>query len=213
MNLETISRQDKISSKEFAYLIGVYLTDASITDTNFCLQVIDKEFAERTLEYLKIFFPKTKAYIRTRDNLRWNGKKQYVISVGINKYALFFKKITSNKHRIPLQILNAEPHIQKWFVAGVMDGDGWISKAKRKNSPQFQYRIGIGEVEDGWIHDFRELLNKLGVTCLKMERFLTKNGVPFCRFNVKPISFFKSGLFFTIKRKAERCFIASTTAR
>lgn len=214
MDLETISRQDRITSKEFAYLIGVYLTDASISECNFNLQVIDKDFTERVLEYWKIFIPTTKAYIRVRsDQTSWNKQSRYVIKIGIGKYALFLKKITSEKHCIPLQIIKAEPHIQKWFIAGVMDGDGWISKTKRKNSPQFQYRIGIGGVGNGWIYEFRELLSKLGVNCLKIERFLTKKGTPFCRFNVKPISFFNAKLFFTLKRKTERCSIASTTAR
>jgi len=214
MNLETISRQDRITSKEFAYLIGVYLTDASITNCNFNLQVIDQDFTERVLGYWKLFIPNTKSSLRERsDKKGWNKQKRYVIKIGIGKYADFLRKITSEKHCIPLQIINSEPFIQKWFIAGIMDGDGWISKTKRKNSPQFQYRIGIGGIGNGWIYEFRELLIRLGVTCLKIERFLTKKGTPFCRFNVKPISFFKAKLFFTLKRKVERCSVASTTAR
>lgn len=214
MNLETISRQDKILSKEFAYLIGVYLTDGSITRSGFQLQVIDKDFAERVLEYWKLFIPNTKAYIRTRnDNSSWNKQMRYIIAVGIGQYALYLKTITKNKQHIPLQIIRSTPDIQKWFIAGVMDGDGWISKTKRNDSPQFQYRIGIGGLENEWIYEFRELLIKLGVICLKTEYFLTKKGLSFCRFNVKPISFFRSGLFFTLNRKVERCLVASTTAR
>ena len=214
INLETISRQDRITSKEFAYLIGVYLTDASISECNFNLQVIDKDFIERVLEYWKIFIPKTKAYLRMRsDKNSWNKQDRYVIKLGIGEYATFLKTITSNKHHRPLQIIKAEPHIQRWFIAGIMDGDGWISKTKRNNSPQFQYRIGIGGVENGWIYEFRELLTKLDVTCLKIERILTKNNTLFCRFNIKPISFFNANLFFTLERKVKRCSIASTTAR
>ncbi len=213
--LETISRQDQIEHKELAYLIGVYLTDASITECNFNLQVIDKDFAERVLEYWKIFIPTTKAYLRKRcERKGWNKSDRYVIKLGIGEYAKFFKKITEDKFKIPIQILNSELNIKKWFIAGVMDGDGWISKTERKKYPGlFQYRIGIGGIKSTWIIEFRNMLISLNVIPLKMEEFITKNGKIFCRFNVKPISFFNAGLFFMLDRKVRRCLVASTTAR
>jgi len=66
---------------------------------------------------------------------------------------------------------------------------------------------------DGWIGEFRELLNSFSVKCNKIERLQTKDGKWFCRFHINPQSFFNSKLFFTIKRKKERCIIASTTTR
>lgn len=214
MNLETISRQDYVFTKEIAYLLGVYLTDASITDCNFNLQVIDKDFAERTLEYLKQISPNTKAYLRKRtDTTSWNKQPRFVIKVGIGSHADFFRNQTNSKHHIPMSIWSQNDGIKRWFIAGVMDGDGWISKTKRSNSEQFQYRIGIGGVEDGWINEFRDLLSSLHVKCNKIERFMTKNNRFFCRFNVNPRSFFDAKLFFTITRKTNRCIVASETTR
>ena len=214
MSLETISRQDYVLNKELAYLLGVYLTDASITKTNFDLQVIDKDFAEFTLECLKKIRPSTKAYLRKRTDCgSWNKQPRYVIKVGIGEYAKWFENVTNNKHHIPLPIWSANDGIKRWFIAGIMDGDGWISKTKRKNSDKYQYRIGIGGVEEGWIHEFREILNYFHVKCNKIERFVTKNNKWFCRFNVNPQSFFDAKLFFTLKRKRDRCIVASETTR
>jgi hypothetical protein len=205
-------------NKELFYLLGVYLTDGSITNKNFDLQVIDKEFAEFTLQCWRKLVPKTKAYLRERnDTGSWNKQKRYVIKLGIGEYANFFKEITNEKHHIPLCIWNANIGLKRWFIAGVMDGDGFITKTKRKaplsQIGKFQYRIGIGGVSEGWIHEFRQLLNGMKVKCNKVERFKTKNGKWFCRFNVRPRTFFDAQLFFTIKRKKERCTVASTTTR
>jgi len=214
MNLKTISRQDYTLTKEVAYLFGVYLTDGSISDCNFNLQVIDKDFVEFTLDCWKKLVPTTKAYVRKRcDKTSWNKQDRYIIKLGIGEFAEWFKQQTNNKHHLPLFIWDANEGIKKWFIAGIMDGDGWISKTKRPTGDKFQYRIGIGGVEEGWIHEFRELLNSLHIKCNKVERVLTKNGKWFCRFGIKPKDFFDAKLFFTIKRKKDRCIVASTTAR
>jgi len=215
MNNKTISRQDYTLNKELAYILGVYLTDGSISNTSFQLQVIDKEFAEYTLECLKKIIPTTKAYVRKRVDVGgWNKSPRYIIKVGINSLAEWMKNETNNKHHIPTCILESNSGIKRWFIAGVMDGDGFITKTARPyNSEKFQYRIGIGGVAEGWIHEFRQLLCDVGVKCNKIERFTTKNGKWFCRFTVNPQTFFDAKLFFTIDRKVKRCMVASETTR
>lgn len=213
MNLEIISRQDFTLTKDLAYLFGVYLTDGSITECNFQLQAIDKDFVGKTLNLWKRFV-KTKSLLRERlDTGGWNKQKRYVVKIGIGKYARWFRDETNGKHHLPYGIWDTQDGVKKSFIAGVMDGDGWISKTKRKNSPCYQYRIGVGGVADGWIYEFRELLISQGVKCNKIERFRTKNGRWFCRFNINPKSFFDSKLYFTIERKVKRCEIASETTR
>lgn len=214
MNSETISRQDRTLTKQLAYLFGVYLTDGSITESNFQLQAIDEDFVQKTLDYWKKLIPSSKAYLRSREDTQsWNKQKRFVIKIGIGQYAEWFKTQTNNKHHLPLCIWDAQEGVKHWLIAGIMDGDGWISKTFRPDGLRFQYRIGIGGVEEGWIHEFRDLLISLGIKCNKVERVLTKNGKWFCRFHMNPKSFFKANLFFTIKRKQDRCAIASTTTR
>lgn len=215
MDLEMISRQDCTLNKEMAYLLGVYLTDASISECNFNLQVIDKDFAERVLEYWKTIVPTTKAYLRERTDVgSWNKQKRYVIKLGIGKYAEWFRTQTNSKHHLPISIWNQNDGVKRWFIAGIMDGDGWISKTQRKtNLDTYQYRIGIGGVEEGWIGEFRDLLTSFNVKCNKVERVFTSGNNWFCRFNVNPRSFFDAKLFFTLKRKTDRCAVASETTR
>lgn len=215
MDLETISRKDFTLNKELAYLFGVYLTDGSISEKNFQLQAIDKDFVEQTLSFWKKFIPSSTAHLRERsDTTSWNKQKRYVIKIGIGDFAAFFEGQTIKKHHIPLCIWKADRIIKRWFIAGIMDGDGWISKTQREyNENNFQYRIGIGGVEEGWIMEFRDLMQELGVKCNKVERYTTKNNKWFCRFHMNPKSFFNANLFFTIKRKTERCVVSSETAR
>ncbi len=215
MNIESISSENL--NKELAYLLGVYLTDGSISNMEsytFSLKTIDIDFARRTLEAYKALNPSCLAHVyeqlpRSRywpDGRISQTQKQYCINVGFAKFGEFFKQQTGNKHHIPLILWNANLGIKKWFIAGVMDGDGWISKTSRKLYPNhFQYRIGIGGVSEGWIWEFEKLLQQLGVKTLKSEIDIKPpRGKPIVRFGMKVESFVEHGLFFTIKRKQDR---------
>lgn len=205
MNLKSISSENL--DKDTAYLLGVYLTDGSITKENkFILQVIDKDFAENTLSCIKKIKTDCNANIWTRDNKTgtWNKQIQYCISVGFTRFKYFFEEQTGKKHHIPYIIWDAPLIIKKWFIAGIMDGDGWISKTKRQNSDKYQYRVGIGGIEEGWIYEFEKLLHQMGVSTCKKELIKKENRIPFVRFSIKTKDFKEKGLFFTIKRKQQR---------
>jgi hypothetical protein len=215
MDIESISSENL--NKELAYLFGVYLTDGSISCTEsytFSLKAIDKDFVSRTLEAFKTLNPSciAKVYEQSPRTRFWpDGKisqtqKQYCINVGFAKFGEFFKQQTGNKHHIPLIIWKARTDIKKWFIAGVMDGDGWISKTSRKLYPnQYQYRIGVGGVKEGWIWEFEKFLQQLGIKTLKPEIDIQlPRKEPIIRFGIKVESFMENGLFFTIKRKQDR---------
>lgn len=213
MNIESISSESL--SKEMAYLFGVYLTDGCITgEGKFILQVIDKDFAEQTLKCIKAVYPTCTAEVWERENTKgkWNKNTQYCISCGFTSLKPFFEQQTGKKHHVPYIIWGAPRIVQKWFVAGIMDGDGYITKTKRKNG-KYSYKIGVGKVEDGWILEFEELLHKLGVKTGKRQRSLTKNGVPFICLVIKNNSFLENGLFFTIGRKKERVTLLRNVQR
>lgn len=206
MTIEKISSENL--NKELAYLFGVYLTDGCISDNRFCLQVIDKEFAEFTLSCIKKIKPNCMANVYERDATKkgnWNKSIQYCIHPGFTEYKTLFENQTNKKHHIPYCIWDASLDLKKWFIAGVMDGDGYISISKRfKEDKNPQFNIGIGGVEDGWIYEFKELLEKIGVRINKPERFLTKWNIPFVRFRFDKENFISRGLFFTIGRKQKR---------
>jgi len=236
MNLEQISSENL--SKELAYLFGVYLTDGSISNysdkyaeySNFSLKAIDRDFVEFTLECIKKFNPLCNAnvYISQPRDRHWpDGRiskcqKQYCLGVGFTKFKDFFESQTGKKHHIPLLIWDASLIIRKWFIAGIMDGDGWISKTERKNYKsywngkygRYQYRIGVGKAKYGWIHEFKTLLEKIGVKTLKTEIRLDKHRkIPMARFGININSFVNNGLFFTIKRKQDRVKLLRSVQR
>lgn len=235
MDLEQIRSENL--SKEMAYLFGVYLTDGSISNNGwngykFQLKSIDNDFVDHTLGCIKKLIPTCSANVKKypvkertwKDGTVSTCQDQYSIGVGFNLLGKFFKETTGDKHHIPYLIWDASLIIKKWFIAGVMDGDGWISKTPRKdykkewNGPlgNFQYRIGMGGVEDGWIYEFEELLHKIGVETLKRERIISdKRGgrKPMVRFGIKLKSFISHGLFFTIKRKQERIILLRNVQR
>jgi len=232
MNLEQIS--SKNLSKDLAYLFGVYLTDGSISkyeSYSFSLKAIDKDFVQHTLDSFKRIHPESKAKIfmqknRTRywdDGRISKTQDQYCIGLGFAKFGDFFKNQTNSKHHIPYLIWDAPLTIKKWFIAGVMDGNGWISKTKRKGWKDkgwvgkyngYQYRIGIGKTEESWIHEFKDLLDKMGVKTLKKEIYKrsSRNKI-IVRFGIKIDSFVSNGLFFTIKRKQDRVKLLRSVQR
>ena len=212
MNQEIISSQS--INKELAYLLGVYLTDGSISKENkFQLQVIDKDFAENVLACIKKIKPSCQANIYQRDatkNGGWNKSIQYCINAGFIDWKDFFVKQTGEKHFIPTVILESSLTIKKWFIAGVMDGDGFIAKHTDYKKNRVQYTIGIGKVEKGWIMEFNKMLQSIGVNTYKPYRSVTKGGVPFITFNINKEDFINNGLFFTIKRKQDKlCLLKS----
>ena len=214
MNLETTCSENL--NKELAYLLGVYLTDGSISykeSYTFQLSSIDKDFVESTLNFYKKINPKCIASVNIQKGIdrEWpDGRKskcqdQYHINVGFAEFGLFFKNQTGDKHHIPFIIWNASDGVKRWFIAGVMDGDGWISKTIRENGKDYQYRTGIGGVEEGWIYEFERLLQSMGVkTCKPEIDIRLPRAKPIVRFSIKTDSFVSHGLFFTIKRKQAR---------
>lgn len=208
INLESISSESL--NKEIAYLFGVYLTDGCIDSGNrFTLQVIDEDFANNTLNFIKKIKPNCKAEIYKRDATKtggWNKSIQYCIHAGFTEFKDFFEKQTNKKHHIPFIIWDASLEIKRWFIAGVLDGDGWIKKHKRDTKKQL-YQIGIGGIEDGWVLEFKEFLERNGLIILKPYRSLTNAGVPFYCFDMNVDSFISKGLFFTVKRKQDRVLL------
>lgn len=213
MDKETISSESL--SKEVAYLLGVYLTDGYITgEGKFLLQVIDEDFAATVLCAIKKIKSDCTASVFTRENLKGgrDKKPQFCVSAGFTSLRPFFENQTGKKHHIPFVIWDAPLAIKKWFIAGIMDGDGYVAYHTRPNG-DLQWTVGVGKVEEGWIFEFKELLEKMGVKVLKPYRFLTKNGVPFVTFNINPTSFKEHGLFFTIGRKQDRVKLLRSVQR
>lgn len=218
MNKDAISSENM--NKELAYLFGVYLGDGHISVDGvkndgskyykFELSSIDKDFVEFTLNCVKKINSNCNAniYVKYPGNFLLDGKKYkrqkvYRIGCGFTEYASLFKEETNNKHHIPYLIWNASLDIKRWFVAGIMDSDGWISHNCRKDGRYF-YSIGVGQVEEGWIWEFKSLLQQMGVSIYKPQIRKKDGRKPFVQLDIRPITFVSSGLFFVIKRKQDK---------
>jgi len=214
MDLESISSENL--NKELAYLLGVYLTDGSVTkfekSWHFTLKTIDKDFAEFTLECIKRLKPDCHAsvYFQNARKRFWpNGRiskcqDQWCVSVGFgHHWGEWFKEITGDKNHFPVLIWKSPETIKKWFIAGLIDGDGFISKIDRCDGRR-QYNIGIGGVEEGWIYELVELMNSLGVRTRKPERSTKGRRKPMVsvRFNLD--DFIDKKFFFVLSRKQDR---------
>lgn len=215
MNKKKISSENL--NKELAYLLGVYLSDGCIASRekpspgcSFRLNTIDYDFADNTLNCLNKIMSNCKGninkYIVKPTGFSKGGREMYSIGVGFTVWRDFFENQTGKKHHIPTVIWNAPLIIKKWFIAGVMDGDGWIAIAvKNRVNPRFN--IGVGKAEESWIWEFKQLLEKLNVKINKPEIIpagYRNHTIPFVRFKVNTRSFISAGLFFTIERKQKR---------
>lgn len=214
MEQESISSQSL--NKELAYVLGVYLTDGSLSSNgwngkSFQLKVIDKDFAEFTLKCIKKLIPSCSANVylqKGRDRVWNNGKvskcqDQYCINIGFNKFSSFFEDQTGSKHHIPVSMWNADLPIKKWFIAGLMDGDGYISLHARPNK-SIQTTIGMGGVSEGWIWEFQKLLQEMGISTNKPFIETKNRNKPFVSFTINLEHFIGKGLFFKIERKQKR---------
>lgn len=215
MNKKSISSESL--NKELAYLLGVYLSDGSITsrekptrNCTFQLQVIDKDFAETTLDCLKAIIKNCKGNVNkiVFEPSGFSKKRiiKYCVGVGFTDWKDFFENQTGFKHHLPSIIWNSSLQIKKWFIAGIMDGDGWIAIAEkgRKNK---RFNVGIGGVEEGWIWEFKKLIESLGVKTNKPEIIpagYRSHKIPFVRMKFNTRSFIEHGLFFTISRKQRK---------
>lgn len=217
MNLETISSENL--NKELAYLLGVYLTDGSISNfsdkwgtySNFSLKSIDRDFVEKTLSCIKKLIPECKANVYEQEarERKWPDgkisacKKQYCLNVGFTKQKDFFENQTGKKHHIPMIIWNTPLDIKKSFIAGLMDGDGFISVINRCDGV-IQTNIGMGQVESGWIYEFIQLMNEMGVKTRKPEIATKNRNIPVVSVRLNLEDYISGGFFFTIERKQKR---------
>lgn len=219
-NMEQESISSQSLNKEIAYVLGVYLTDGSISSNgwsgkSFQLKAIDKDFVEFTLKCIKKLIPTCTAnvYLYKARKRYWPDGRvsrcqvQYCINIGFNKFGSFFETQTGKKHHIPVCIWDADLSLKKWFIAGLMDGDGYISLHTRPNK-SIQTTIGMGGVEEGWIWEFQKLLHEIGVATNKPYNkpyIDTRVGrKPFVSFTINLEHFISRGLFFKMKRKQDR---------
>ena len=190
---------------DLAYVLGVYMSDGSAHrhagNWIVSLTAIDKDFLEETLRAIEEVTDKTNTPIYPQD--RDGRREMWKFSVYNKELVLLLWDFTDHKRRIPASILFGSIAEKLSFVAGVLDGDGFVSHSKNG-----QYQVGIVNTGD-WAKDqLPGLLQSLGVKVTSV-----KTSWPNTQFNAnKPIhkvhinvrSFVASGGYSKIARKHER---------
>ena len=198
--------QYKNLNKSIAYLLGAYLSDGNIYKdrkkgwAQFTLEVIDQDFAERVQEAIVALTGQVTTTVFVRET---PGKSYFKAYSGNQDLCRWLIEITNDKGLIPDIIWQASPELQKEFIAGLLDGDGWFCMGTRSDRDTKQFHLGYA-CTDPWIHDMVAMLHKLGVRTGRVIRQENGGVKPLYRFEINKESFVGSGMYFTIKRKQDR---------
>lgn len=208
----------KCSRKEvLAYLFGVYLGDGNVTKHRyFRMNVKDREFAEAVGECLARVEgcqASIKEYATKRkDRPDTKYANHFELFATAPDLCQKLESLTCQKGKIPDYIFTAPRSEKLYFIAGIMDSEGYVGEINRSKDPtqktktNRRFYIGIKST-DLWIPQFKELLESVGVKTGKIgveENKKLPNRKPSQRFHINIDSWVAAGCFFIIKRKQER---------
>lgn len=201
-------------NENIAYIIGAFLGDGSIyqrfhtvkgkrySEKTFILKAVDKDFIDKSAEMLK------------RNGKIVNVKKWKVpickegIIWGIQVWGTivkFLENETNFKSEIPDWIKNGNKEIKVDFLNGIFDAEGCVGKSKSpRNLSGYRYVI-VFTNGDKWSDDAMEIAKSIGLQVNGKYELKNKNLTRPCyHWNINVVSFIKSPLRFSIKRKQER---------
>lgn len=171
----------------------------------FRLTVKDESFAQAVYEAIEGLNVKApKFYLRSP----WGGPDTavgYDVYCGDQEFCQWLECETLYKEIVPVAILEADRVIQLAFLAGVMDGDGYVcyGKPTKRTGPNGQWIVGLGAC-GGWVLQVRYVMQQLGVKVGKATLETKNRKSPLWRFTVNKESFVKAGLYFQNERKRQR---------
>jgi intein/homing endonuclease len=197
-------------TKEIAYLLGVYLGDGCLYHRQFTVVKNDEDTIQRVASILEsIFGRKPRTY-----TVQPNRTTLYACRIEGKEVPKWFRMVCPTKNRLPACVLNAPDEVQKEFIAGLMDTDGYISYGMNKEGFQ---KVSMGFTSASpWLLDFRAMFQRHGVKVGKLtlknkyrsplERDCFQVGI-----NVR--SFADAGLYFRCVRKQSRLNRYKTSVR
>lgn len=195
------------AGKSYAYLLGVYLGDGSLSycggreKAYFRLGAVDRDFVEMTAHAFEMVTGR-KPQINTYAEKR--GRDYHAI---IKKDADLARRLiadTDEKENLPLKLIQGWPRDwQLAFVSGLMDSEGFV--AGNSNRTNRRYYMGF-KCTSPWVPDFVVLLQSLGIRIGKVQTEAPrKDGYKApTRFTIKMQSWIDAGGYFNIARKQKR---------
>jgi len=214
--------QPRKMTKDLAYIIGIYLGDGSVMSDGrtFCLQTIDKDFAEACSNSIKSL---TTNSVRTVNILRLTVTKRQVYAVYVSdiKLCRLLKQQTNNRTNLPVDWLSWSEEERKELISGLLDSEGYVSITRLHEyagKKVFDMKIGIGAC-DQWVSELHMYLRSEGLVVGDLYKEIIKSKKIFFKFIFNKKSFIDYGLYFKIGRKQQRIeeykilFPGSTTTR
>lgn len=173
-------------TQEFAYIVGAYLTDGSITSGHFKLSVKDKEFAD--------FFEKCmNEYGMLCKNSFDNDF--YIVTYCSVMFEQWIKSECDGKNKIPDYIKNSSKECKMSFISALIDGDGTVRKKRTiRICGTFQYILQL-----------EKFLNDMGMTgTTSCQKEFTINKKNYYTVYINPNQFVENGGKCAISRKQNR---------
>lgn len=166
------NRFDLIDSPDKAYWLGFLMADGSVTDRSLYLEIATKDVDH--LCKFKAFMDATCPINHTRKNCSRIILNSTKLVTSLNGHG-----VVQNKSLVastPESCVNLLPD----FYRGFFDGDGWVTKHKRKKG-QSQHEFGFSSGSMRFLFELQMWLsNRLGKKCGYLKR-RTRNGQSVCQ--------------------------------
>jgi len=199
-------------TNELAYLIGTYLSDGWVGiytkngqgNYEFQLQVTDKDFIDEVTRCIEVITNRKPSIWREKQP-REGFKQMWSVVVYDKRFVTYLIESTEKKSKIPEDLFLADKEIKKAFLAGFLDGDGWVQVAKRGG----QIQIGMVSTSE-WIDDIARIAQSIGVKIGKRQvsqptkTYLVTGKKLVISYLLQTKSFIQSGCYFKIQRKQNR---------
>jgi hypothetical protein len=197
---------------ELAYLVGVYLSDGSISNgingkRFFSHNCIDKEFVLKTKSALKKVLQHNIQYgeydYNGKENVSLGFKKRkihlYRVIAYNREFCDWLENITNGKTIVP----KLEQLYMIHLLSAFLDGDGFISSFFQKNpvitkSPYVCYCSGVSGKNGPLIDNIKKSLQDLGVKICNKKHQGHRDVITY-KLNLKSLA--ESGICFSINRK------------
>jgi hypothetical protein len=198
------------ADKNFAYILGVYLGDGSITVWRspgckdrliFRLNTIDEDFAEATkaaLQHLSDYTVSLCCHAVSK-----SSKPNHALALGDRALCDRLLTDTQGKSVIPAYVFEWPRDLKLAFIGGLMDSEGFV--AANSNHTGRRFYMGYKSC-DPWVGDFIQILQSVGILVGKIaqEQPLKPGYKVPTRFAIKMQSWTDSGARFNIRRKQRR---------
>lgn len=164
-----------------AWWLGAVLTDGWISTHGYMrrvnLKVIDRDFAEAFADACEDLVG-TRYSVIPRPPPSPRSKPQWLVQATNKRLYDWVLEETEAKTKVPTRIFDEPREIQRHFLAGVLDGDGWVTiapqRATRKDGSRgFYVQVGIASTSP-WLHELKRLTDMMELPS-KGPRLIKRN--------------------------------------